>query len=210
MNEKKVFLTIIAFTLLFSTVFGQREIKVQIPSRQLNNVYQQQRGNWCWAASISTLLKYYGYDISQEKVVQTAFRLDSYENLPDIGVTAETINYCLNGLGIDSNGKRFRIQSKEWIGIPSSWRLIKELRAKHPVLVAYKNCPSSGHAVLLTGCTYRDTPKGPVITSLTVSDPIPQHSFSGFGGQEGKKIIRRPRDFVKAVHVSWYVRVMPQ
>lgn len=207
---RKVCIYFVIF-LLSNTVWAQSK-SVSIPNHKLNKIYQEQkRKNWCWAASISTLYAYYGFSVSQEMVVRTALNLEKSNNLPDSGANIKMISSCLNRVAYDKKGKRYKAIAKPLSKAPRAENLISEISKKHPILVAYYNCPAAGHAVLITGCTYRKTSNGYVITSITIRDPMP---FSKFyysltpNQKNGEKIIRNTRRFAKSIERIWYVRII--
>jgi hypothetical protein len=58
-------------------------------------------------------------------------------------------------------------------GPPNATYLIEQLSLYRPVLIGYQSGPNSGHAVVITACTYVQTYYGPVIQSIVVRDPWP-------------------------------------
>jgi len=204
MKKNILILWLSVFTVLLLNAQPQ---VIKINSKLLDNTYRKQKGKWCWAASISNLMRYYGIEVSQEKIVKTAFKLDNYKRLPNKGASVETIDFCLNGSGIDRAGKRFTISAQAFTGIPDALTLIKEIEAQRPVYIAYKNCPTSGHAVLLTGITYEMQDTVPRITSLIMRDPTPETYSTTFSELRGEKHITNAKQFAKSIVMSWYVRI---
>ncbi|HLZ87134.1 MAG TPA: papain-like cysteine protease family protein, partial [Puia sp.] len=94
-------------------------------------------------------------------------------DLPDWPGSFQTITANLNNWSIDNSGLRYVVQAGFSYGAPSPAYLIQELSAQRPILVAYMPSPSSGHAVIITGCSFIPTSSGPLIQSIVVRDPWP-------------------------------------
>lgn len=136
----------------------------------------QKEDQWCWAASIQMVFNYYGLQISQEDIVRRTFGLDFNGNLINRAATDAEITNALNAWGIDYNGIRFTISAQYYLGAPIPSGLVSELNIAHPIIVAYRSGPNTGHAVVLTACSYLPTTYGPNVQSIIVRDPWPSHA----------------------------------
>ncbi len=201
----------ILIALFIANVTNAQQQLVVIPDYKLNLTYASQKmTNWCWAAAISNLFHYYGAVVSQERIVSEAFDVDPTNGLPNSGASVEMITQCLNKQWIDDNGQAFTVTAHQHTRVPRAEQLILELTKEHPLLVAYYNCPTAGHAVLITGCSYKKAEKGPLINAIFLRDPMPKFDFgSGASYEElnGEKIVSRTNQFVKSVEAVWIVRV---
>lgn len=172
--------------------------------QQFDFVAASQRENqWCWAASIEMVLNYYGVRISQEDIVRRTFGLDSNGNLINRGATNEEITFALNSWGIDYNSRQFTVSAQYYRGIPIPLGLVRELDLPRPIIIAYHTGPQTGHAVVLTACSYLPTNNGPYIQSLIVRDPWPnQQNIMNNGRLE-----YLGTDLVQKISGFWIVQV---
>lgn len=126
----------------------------------------QRQTNWCWAACIEMIFRYYGYVIPQEAIVQQTFG-----TIQDRAGSIENVLYNLNTIWIDSKGRRFQVQS----GVLSAEYGIaaQELMQDRPLILARAG-RSVGHAMLLTALKYQRYPNGSgYVTQAIVRDPAP-------------------------------------
>jgi hypothetical protein len=131
---------------------------------------EQQNSQWCWAASIQMILKYYGVEVSQDEIVQRSYGSDPLGNLPNWPGSWQTITANLNNWGVDDNGSQYVVSAQMGAGPPHPGVLLQELSQEHPVLLAYMSTPNSGHAVVGTAASY--TPPG-MVNTIVVRDPWP-------------------------------------
>ena len=125
----------------------------------------QEESMWCWAASIQTVLRYYGVTISQEQIVARIYGSALNEPATDAAISAS-----LNGWAFDSHGRRVVIRSRIATGRPSLNVLMNEVARGRPILVTVNPASSSiAHAVVLTAATHI----GRGVTSLVYRDPWP-------------------------------------
>lgn len=163
----------------------------------------QKANQWCWAASIQMVFNYYGVRISQEDIARRAFGLDAYGNLINRGATDDEITNALNAWGIDYNGRKFTVTAQHYRGVPIPSGLIAELNLARPIIIAYRSSPTTGHAVVLTACSYIPTPNGPFVQSIVVRDPWPsQENIANRGRKEYFGI-----DLVRKMEAFWIIRV---
>jgi hypothetical protein len=144
---------------------------VGIPSERLEPVTSQQRmSQWCWAASISMIFGYHGYDVSQERIVESIF--GRLADLP--AMTGEQMTEALARPWRDERGRTFRATVRVYDDAAGEYgvddrMIIDELRAERPLLVG-----TVGHAMVLTALRYVKTPSGELqVIGATVRDPWP-------------------------------------
>src|SRR5271154_7078694 len=146
----KYALTLVAVLLLFEgDSFSQYPQPtpqyVGIPSPEFNFVAAaQEQDEWCWAASASMILKWYGLNITQEMVVARTKGV-----LIDQPGSDQDISNALNGWAWTGNGRHVIIRSWTAPGPPPPQVLIRELSQKHPILLTFISGPNSGHAVVI-------------------------------------------------------------
>jgi hypothetical protein len=128
----------------------------------------QQQDEWCWAASASMILRWYGLDVTQQMVVARTKGV-----LIDAPGSDQDISNALSGWALARNGQRVIIRSWAAPGPPPPVVLIRELSQNHPILLTFISGPNSGHAVVITAASYFQTPTGPYINSLVIRDPWP-------------------------------------
>lgn len=177
---------------------------VGLPSGKMNISYaEQNKSQWCWAASIQMILSCYGVSISQEEVVKRSY--GSYEDgkLPNWPGSFQTITANLNNWSIDDRGKFYKVTSSLGVGPPTPSILVEELQNQHPVLLAYMNTPNSGHAVVATGASYTPSYFGPVVQTVIVRDPLPSASNRATMGK-----VEYPGSYLASVITAyWFIRV---
>lgn len=177
---------------------------VGIPRSAMNYAVASQRGsNWCWAASIQMVLNYYGVAITQEQIVARTYGTDPYGNLPDWTGSFEAITANLNNWTYDNAGRPYRVQATLHWGAPTPTLLVWELAQRRPVIAAYVSGPNAGHAVVLTGASYYDSPQGPMVTSIIARDPWPSdQNIAALG-----RVEYQGWSFAGLMTAHWYVRV---
>lgn len=151
-------------------------------------VYARQRcQQWCWAAAIETIFGVAGYQIGQEQLVASMFGLQPNGLPPCRPATDGQMAAALERRFIDARGRRFeaRRHVAQWNGDgPSThaWQvIITELTHRRPLLMAYRNSPTSGHAVVCTHVRVRfvDPRVGlHQILGVTVRDPWPDSDLT--------------------------------
>lgn len=121
---------------------------------------------WCWAASMEMIFRYYGFNLSQENIVQGA-----WGTLIDMPADPQTIVNGLNLMWIDNDGRSFK-STAFGLNYNDPDTAINELHNNHPLIIGY-NTGTSGHAVVLHSMSY--DPYGN-ITEAGVTDPAPSGS----------------------------------
>ena len=179
-------------------------LTVGIPTETFNFVASTQRStNWCWAASIQMTLNYYGVAITQEEIVARTYGTDQYGNLPDFTGSIEQITANLNNTSIDDQGRTYVVSAYAAKGAPAPALLVQELSAGHPVVVAYANSSTPGHAVIATGAAYVQSDQGPIVLSIIVRDPWPSEENLAQGG----RVEYSADQFAANMLAYWLVRV---
>jgi hypothetical protein len=173
-----------ANALLNCTPFNQRgiqscraEIQSNLAVKSALNVGGQHLSNWCWAACIQMIFDYYGYQISQERLVQETW--GSIVNMP--GSSAQIVAN-LNRSWTDDSGRVFSA-----FGDPltaNAYTAAQDLSADRPLIIG-----ALGHAIVLTAMDYQTDTFGnfqPI--SLAVWDPWPGNGFRYLSFQESFSI----------------------
>jgi hypothetical protein len=195
---------IIVCFLTTQVVFGQEVTYVGIRSSNFDYFASSQRNsNWCWAASLQMIFNFYGVDISQEQIIARSYGLDPYGNLPNWTGSFQVITANLNNWNVDNQGRQYRVSANlEW-GAPGPQYLVDELSAQRPVLIGYMSGSNSGHAVVITSCSYIETLNGPFIQSIIVRDPWPDDQNILNKG----RIEYEGRFLANLIQSHWYIRV---
>jgi hypothetical protein len=129
----------------------------------------QNMDQWCWAACISMIFKFYGFDVSQIMVVQQAY--GTIVNAP--GNWPQILG-ALNRSWVDSHGDSFSVRTGALFAPQAgavridNEDLLDSLDQDKPILFC-----NSHHAMILTALEYFDTPMGPNIVKGWVMDPWP-------------------------------------
>lgn len=135
--------------------------------RAFQNQYQSQ---WCWAACVSMVFRYYDHPVSQSRIVEAVY--GRIINLPS--GNGWNIASQLNRDWTDDNGDSFRARltaaydyQAGVFAVNNNW-IVNQLDQGHPIIIG-----TAGHAVVGTAIQYYITPTGPFITSIGVFDPWP-------------------------------------
>ena len=197
---------LITLALLAGPATGQDRVYVGITAQKFNYFASTQRNTeWCWAASMQMLFNYYGVDISQEQIVARSFQKSPEDRLPNATGDLQVITRNLNNWSIDNRGMSYRVKAELNFGPPSPAYLIKELAAERPVLIGYKTGPRTGHAVLITACSYYPAEDGPRIRSVIVRDPWPSPENRETAG----RVEYWGSSMASLIETHWFVRVEP-
>ncbi len=122
----------------------------------------QHMSQWCWAACIEMVFQYYGYSISQEKIVQ-----QTWGEIINQPAKAEHILGHLNRRWVDDNGRRFSVTGDRYSANPVSASI--DLSNNQPLIIG-----TQGHAMVLTSLLYvRDQWGRGQVRSAVVRDPWP-------------------------------------
>ena len=185
-------------TNFFSPVI--RKIHVGMDSKLLNYSYaKQNRSNWCWAACIEMITKYYGVHLRQEFFAQSHCGVNPYGSIIDcpapVDVITNNLNWCY---------KTHCIKTQVYHGRPDQDSLVKLLKADMPIILAYRYGGPIGHAVVMTGITFEETIFGTDPTSIIVRDPAP-HLDNIL--RSGRKVHNNPKLLLDSVY-AWWVPVV--
>ncbi len=201
---RKFLITLLVSLSLGQAAFSQQLTYVGIPSEKFNFFVSSQRNsNWCWAASLQMIFNYYNVNITQEQIVQRSYGTDPNGELPNWTGNFEVITSNLNNWNVDNNGRQYAVSAMVNMGAPTPAYLIQELEAQHPVLIGYKSGPNSGHAVVITACSYIPTEYGPYIQSIVVRDPWPSEENKITNGR-----VEYPGvNLASVIQAHWYIRI---
>ena len=202
-TTKLILILILSFS-IGQNVFGQQATYVGIPSNNFNYFASSQRNsNWCWAASLQMIFNYYGVSITQEQIVARSYGVDPYGQLPNWAGSFQVITANLNNWNVDNNGRQYSVSASLNWGAPTPAYLIQELAAQRPVLIGYQSSPNSGHAVVITACSYTQTAYGPIIQSIVVRDPWPSQQNISTNGR-----VEYPgSNLANLIQAHWYIRI---
>ncbi|HVW13775.1 MAG TPA: papain-like cysteine protease family protein [Mucilaginibacter sp.] len=206
MRITRTFLATIIVIIFARTSFAQDQQPVYVGIRSENFSYfasSQRNSNWCWAASLQMIFNYYGVNITQEQIVARSYGVDPNGELPNWTGNWRVITANLNNWSVDNNGRQYIVQAVFNQGPPNPSYLIQQLSQYHPVLIGYRSGPNSGHAVVITACSYIQTYHGPVIQSIVVRDPWPSDKNIASGGRREYTGI----SLANLIQAHWFIYV---
>jgi hypothetical protein len=158
------------------TMTGQA-CEVGVARARLPTFYAfQELPQWCWAASVSMIFKYYGYEVSQQQIVEAVY--GATVNLP--ALAGAMISQQLNREWVDARGRRFRstmqglFDADAGVLTLNNQEIVQALASERPFLLG-----NTTHAVVLTAVGYFATPMGPNIFNIGVLDPWPGIGMRG-------------------------------
>jgi hypothetical protein len=159
---------------------AQRRCVAEIPRNKFApSAAQQQMSQWCWAASISMIFRYYGHPLEQATIVSSNYGLPV--NLPS--GNGQRISMNLNRSWVDDRRQAFTshltaaFDGLDGYNSMDNATLVNELDAERPMLVA-----SGTHAMVATSITYIANPGPPIIERIGVYDPWPGNGFRDLWG----------------------------
>ncbi|MDH5824964.1 papain-like cysteine protease family protein [Luteimonas sp. RD2P54] len=121
---------------------------------------QQRNSQWCWAACIEMVFRYYGYVVPQERIVSETW--GSLVNMP--GYPGQILAN-LNRPWQDDFGRRFGVSGDSFTANPIT--ASQDLAGGRPLIIG-----SMGHAMVLTAVTFdRDSHGNGQVVSAIVRDP---------------------------------------
>lgn len=177
---------------------------IGIPSEALDVTYSSQRNSmWCWAASIQMVLQYHGIRTVQQDIVARTFGPDAQGNLPNKPGDLKNITANLNNFNVDRAGTTYQVESIFGEGAPPVSLLLDEMDRREPLIIGYRSGPNMGHAVVVTGAVYSQTPQGPMIHKIIVRDPWPSDENRATNG----RVEYDAREFAPKIQGYWKVRV---
>lgn len=143
---------------------------VGLDSDKVNKAFEFQKDPvWCWAATIEMALNYYGFNITQEKIVERTFGA-AFSTTGNWMQMTNNLNY----LGATPDGKRVLVSATVYMGSPSNEAIVNHLRQKKPIIFAFNNPNTfSGHAILITGVEYHYMGDKVFIDKMIIRDPYP-------------------------------------
>ena len=142
----------------------------------------QECNQWCWAASISFVLKFQNCFVSQQELAKTMFGYDDNGNYVCMGATTDELVDLLDGLIITYPDGGFDRQLEAVViangpDIMDHWldQLVVTLRNDWPILLSYRHPYGGGHCVVLTEVTVvRESGIRWKLVEAYVYDPWPE------------------------------------
>ncbi|MGB2739156.1 MAG: papain-like cysteine protease family protein [Cognaticolwellia sp.] len=135
----------------------------------------QHMSQWCWAACIEMVFKYYGLHVPQEAIVQQTW--GGLVNRP--GQPAQILAN-LNRRWMDSRGQQFSVSGNAYTANPIT--AAQDLSEDMPLIIG-----TMGHAMVLTSLQYYvDQWGNGQVSSAVVRDPWPRKGRRILTAQEWK------------------------
>jgi hypothetical protein len=125
---------------------------------------------WCWAASVSTVFKFFGHPLDQQTIVMQKY--GQVVCMP--ALTSSQIAQDLSDTWTDQNGTQFTssltaaYDAQAGVLAINNAIIINELLHQRPLLYC-----NTHHAMVITAADYRPNPAGPSIDGIGVVDPWP-------------------------------------
>ncbi len=134
----------------------------------------QHLDQWCWAASIEMVFRYYGFVVPQEMVVK-----ETWGEIVNLPAEARTIMANLNRSWRDEKGRSFRVTGDTASANPLT--AVEDLTHDMPLILG-----TQGHVMVLTAVRYLEEPGGEVgeVVLATVRDPWPNRGKRDLSAEE--------------------------
>jgi len=146
---------------------GQPMYRAEVKSEKFTKGFEtQKKTQWCWAACLSSVFKFYGHPVSQERIVKQLYGSDV--NLPMY--IAKQFARLLNRTWTDDNGVQFKAtlkavyDSRAHVSTITNAFILDELRQGRPII----HC-NLHHCMVATAVDY--TPSG--VVGVWAYDPMP-------------------------------------
>lgn len=118
-------------------------ISVQVDARIMDSFEPQIRSNWCWAASLQTVLHFYGIDCTQREIVRKVLGMSDNR-----AVSAKSM---IEGL---DDWKMGDAVLQVYEDLPLDMRkVVKAIQEEHPLIVGLDN-RRENHALVLIGIEF--------------------------------------------------------
>ena len=203
--NRKIYPILFVLLMVASANLHAQDLKYEgVSSKKMNyTASTQNNSQWCWAASIQMVLKYYGVQVTQEQIVERSFGVKRNGQLPNLTASPEVITANLNKWGVDNKGQRYRVKATWGRNAPRPDLLLREMEANHPVIIGYEG-NEGGHAVVITAVGFLNTQGGPSIEEIVVRDPWPSRRNSRRRG----RIVYDGLNFANKIGDYWFIRVV--
>lgn len=137
-------------------------IRSDVASVTAAAVAGQHLSEWCWAASIEMVFRYYGHRVPQEVIVQ-----QTWGGIVNMPAGPGQILADLNRPWVDADGEQFAVTGD--ILSANAVTAVQDLASDMPLIIG-----TGGHCMVLTALQYAVYVGGPVqIISAVVRDPWP-------------------------------------
>lgn len=146
----------------------------------------QHLSQWCWAACIEMVFRYYGLQVPQARIVQ-----ETWGGIVNLPAQPGQIMMNLNRSWIDGAGRRFGASGDAFTANPIT--AAQDLAQDMPLIIG-----TMGHAMVLTSLSYmRDQFGNGNVTAAVVRDPWPGRGRRVLSAQEwyGTTFLARIRVF---------------
>jgi hypothetical protein len=161
-----------------SLAVGASAARVGVDPAALRQAYvRQSRSQWCWAACTEMLLRCYGVEVRQSRLVEAMYGSTLEGRARNHAGSVGAITGMLQGSHVDATGRSYSMRAECWNGPPAPRILQWELSAKRPIMVVCSLDPGNAwrqatHAVLLVaGDSTVGTDGYPSFSTLTILDP---------------------------------------
>lgn len=147
-----VFFATLVLCLTATHSFGQATDSVEVSGFE---GHAQEMSNWCWAASIQSLLLTKGLDVSQAAIVTAAYGRPVNARAPGFQGTLALLNRVI----LTVEGDAWRVSASASTTAPDAHWLLRQLQEDRPVMIWFRD-PNEDHSIVLTGGEYYLGPGG--------------------------------------------------
>jgi hypothetical protein len=156
---------------------GLQQCEAGIDSDLIHYPARQEMSEWCWAACIEMVFRYYDYDVPQKRIVDETW--GSIVNMP---AQPAQIVADLNRPWKSEDGRKFSVSGDVYSA--NAVTAAQDLAQDFPLIIG-----ALGHAVVLTSLVYlRNAYGGGEVQSAIVRDPWPGRGRRVLTEQEWRSI----------------------
>ena len=127
-----------------------------LSAREMSRIAERQEmSNWCWAASVSMLLRRYGLDVPQADIVRTYYQDTPNKPLSEDGIRRLVSQSWRDRSGSTSSLSAMWMPARRELGVRDP-AVLRDLQEGRPVLIG-----AAQHAMLLVQVVYERRPGDP-------------------------------------------------
>ncbi|GAB6264499.1 papain-like cysteine protease family protein [Photobacterium sp. R1] len=175
--------SVVSQTNCINDINGNRQCRSEL---DFSNFFQaafqnQYQSQWCWAASISMIFKYYSHPVSQERIVSEVY--GSPVNMP--AAYGSTISRQINKDWYDDLSVPFSSRVTGLFDLDAgvtnltNQDIVDNLDQEKPLIIG-----TAGHAMVLSSVDYIVTLQGPQIIGALAFDPWPGRGLRSLSPSE--------------------------
>ena len=139
--KKKIKIISVVFILVLTVVYIKPQTIAAYPTTYVLNItkYQQEKSNWCWAATAKMIASYLGYSITQSGVVGY-IKGSTVNETASAGEIRSAIQYAISS--------RYSVRTE---GVLTHIKIQEYISSNRPLGLGVSNGSGMGHVMVVSG-----------------------------------------------------------